>query len=65
MAVIIGDIDRSIESGSRRAKHYRWLVQQVGKMVSRRANPSAFPERVWQRHSALLDAGWKSRRNGC
>ena len=64
MAVIIGDIYRSIETDSRGAKPYRWLVRQVGKIMSNRGNPSAFPERVWQRHSALLDAGWKNRRNG-
>lgn len=63
MAVIIGDIHRAHQQVSPLSKPFTWLSQHFGSMFSSRRNPSPFPDRVWHRHSALLDAGWKCRLN--
>ena len=60
MAVIIGEIYRGSETASQGRGPFAWLTQRFGAMLTHR-NPSSFPDRVWQRHSALLDAA-KQRR---
>lgn len=57
MAVMIGS-GSSIPRDERFVEHpLKWLAQQVQSLLqSGRYNPSPFPDRVWSRHSALLDA---------
>ena len=61
MAVIIGDIHQVSESVTLHERPFTWLTQKVGKLFTSRRNPSPFPDRVWRRHSALLDAAWKRK----
>ncbi len=63
MAVIIGDIHRSSEAVAWHTTPLNWLRHQVGNWLSSPSSPSPFPERIWRRHSALLDAGWKRKRH--
>ncbi len=63
MAVIIGDIVCSSEPASAGVKPFTWLAQWFGRVFTGRHNPSSFPDKVWQRHSALLDAGKRRRLN--
>lgn len=60
MAVIIGDIHRGHERVALYTRPFLWLTQHFGSLFGNRRNPSPFPDRVWRRHSALLDAGWKA-----
>lgn len=61
MAVIIGAIHQASEQDAFHGKPFSWVASQLGRIFSRRGNPSPFPDRVWLRHSALLDAAWKRK----
>lgn len=61
MAVIIGEVYRGSALSLQGARPFAWLAQRLGGMLHKQRNPSSFPDRVWQRHSALLDAGKQHR----
>lgn len=61
MAVIIGEIYRGREVPSCSVRVFAGLLRRLRVMLPNPRNPSSFPDRVWHRHSALLDAGKRSR----
>lgn len=61
MAVIIGEIRQIQETDPLFAKPGKWLASRVVALFRSRRNPSPFPDRIWRRHSALLDAARKNR----
>lgn len=63
MAVMIGKIHYPESGVQFRSEPLRWVGRQlVAIFQDNRHNPSPFPDRVWSRHSALLDSAWKLRR---
>ncbi len=65
MAIVIGNTDHLPQQINFSTQPLRWLGKQLYELfTSSRHNPSPFPDRVWSRHSALLDSAWKqSQRN--
>jgi hypothetical protein len=61
MAVIIGELRPIPEPQPLHMRPASWLLTRLRALFSSRSNPSPYPDRIWRRHSALLDAAWKSR----
>jgi hypothetical protein len=60
MAVILGDIHQAAESVYFTTSPLKWLGRKLVTAFSTTChNPSPFPDRVWARHSALLDSARK------
>jgi hypothetical protein len=64
MALIIGDIHPVAERPSLPAMTARWLTSRISLLFSSRRNPSPYPDRIWRRHSALLEAARRSSLRG-
>lgn len=61
MAVMIGNTHHVAEHVHFTVQPLKWLARKFYQaFTSSRHNPSPFPDRVWSRHSALLDSAWKS-----
>lgn len=57
MAILTCDTLQRIRRGTAAVDLKRWPATLVDKMAfGMRRNPSPFPDRIWLRHSALLDA---------
>ena len=60
MAIVIGNTHHVAAPVSFSAQPMKWLGKKLYQaFTSNRHNPSPFPDRVWSRHSALLDSAWK------
>ncbi|MGM0594761.1 MAG: hypothetical protein ACQETD_09510 [Pseudomonadota bacterium] len=60
MAVIAGNVVPFPKQVSFTAEPVKWLrLHTVAIFSGAWPNPSRFPDRIWSRHSALLDAAWK------
>lgn len=64
MAMSIGDIHPVAERPSLPAVTAKWLASRVVLLFSSRRNPSPYPDRIWCRHSALLEAAKRSSLHG-
>ncbi len=62
MAVVIGNTHHLPQHIRFSAEPLKWIGTHFSQWFSRRHNPSPFPDRVWARHSALLDSAWKQSR---
>jgi len=65
MAVVLGNTLHLPEQVRFSVQPIRWIGKKFYALfTSTRHNPSPFPDRVWSRHSALLDSAWRqSQRN--
>lgn len=60
MAIVIGNTHHVAEHIHFSAHPLKWFGKKFYEaFTSSRHNPSPFPDRVWSRHSALLDTAWK------
>lgn len=65
MAVVAGNIEHLPEQVTFASEPLSWVKKHLtGAFASSRRNPSRFPDRVWSRHSALLDSAWKQSQQG-
>jgi hypothetical protein len=62
--MIIGDIHSVAKRPSLPAVTASWLALRIAVLLSSRRNPSPYPDRIWCRHSALLEAARRSSLRG-
>lgn len=60
MAVVLGSTQHLPEQVRFSSQPAVWLWRKLYALfTSSRHNPSPFPDRIWSRHSALLDSAWR------